>query len=254
MLDELDELLGYELDSEVRGKDARIRIKTTTDAPFRFICHLEVDGQRWGSGTLIGPRTVLTAGHCLTDYSDNPLEKSRMRIIPARNGAREPLGSTTVSKFLPIPGYDDVSRTDVGIIQLTERIGDKVGWWTAIHSKRKGDSHGTSILQGSLPLPAGSLKVNLSGYPADKPPGCTTSCGTVQYFAYDESVNRKDGMLFYENDTFGGHSGCPVWVRRDASMGGRVLVGIHVGSMGAVNCAVFIDSTVRKFITDNTLR
>jgi V8-like Glu-specific endopeptidase len=57
---------------EVLGRDERV-LTTRAEinrAPFRYICNLEMDVPGVGpramcSGTLIGPRTVLTAGHCL---------------------------------------------------------------------------------------------------------------------------------------------------------------------------------------------
>lgn len=252
MLEELDEVVGYELDYEQVGKtDTRKRVPDTTLVPFRYICQLEVDGQAAGSGTLIGPQTVLTAGHCLLP----PADMWRMRVIPGRNGGKEQLGYAMASKPKPFERFVSGTRTDVGIIQLKERIGDEIGWWTASHFRPKGDPRGTSILRGTLPMPAGKLNVHLSGYPADKPDGCTVdTCGTGQYHTYDDTVRRKQGLLFYENDTYSGHSGSPVWVKRHASMGGHVMVGIHIGALGRLNVAVFIDDNVRKFIADYTLK
>src|SRR5918993_5325914 len=57
---------------EVFGRDERVLVTRAelNRAPFRYICNLEMDVAGVGpraicSGTLIGPRTVLTAGHCL---------------------------------------------------------------------------------------------------------------------------------------------------------------------------------------------
>ena len=73
-------------DREVIGHDDRVLVTNTTAAPFRYICNLEEDGQSVCSGTLIGPSTVLTAQHCITGSAP-----ARIRIIPGRNGASEPL-------------------------------------------------------------------------------------------------------------------------------------------------------------------
>jgi V8-like Glu-specific endopeptidase len=237
---------------EVIGRrDTRVRVRNTTLAPFRYICHLEYDGQAHGSGTLIGPSTVLTAGHCVSGFT-----ASRMRIIPGRNGALEPLPATRASAFVLPAGYAAGTRTDYGIIHLTNAIGSKVGCWTRAHSRSKSDPTGTSISAKPLPMPTGVLRVNLSGYPGDKfyttgkPP--RKIYGTQQYRAYDCTVRERDGLLFYLNDTFAGHSGSPVWVRRHWSMGGRVMVGIHIGGAGSANAAVRINQTVLDFIIRNT--
>jgi glutamyl endopeptidase len=86
--------LEYELarQYEVIGPDARICNRDTTVAPFRYICSVDLAG--FGpccSGTLIGPRTLLTAGHCITGclVAATP---GGTRVIPGRDAARAPFG------------------------------------------------------------------------------------------------------------------------------------------------------------------
>lgn len=242
---------------EVIRRDTRVLVRNTTAIPFRFICHLECNGRAWGAGTLIGTRTVLTAGHCLDGQSP-----SRMRIIPGRNGTLEPLPATLAAAFRIAPAYRAVTSTDYGIIHLRDPIGSNVGFWSRTYQRRAGDESGTSISAGPLPLRAGVLRVNLSGYPGDKsitigrPP--RRIIGTQQFRAYDRSVQLRDGMLHYLNDTFPGHSGSPVWVRRHPSMGGRVLIAIHVGGddpsiPGRANRAVKITPAILSFVVANTI-
>jgi glutamyl endopeptidase len=248
MIDELDEVLGFELDSEVIGKDARVRVKTTTVGPYRYICHLEYRGPDYitrGTGTLIGPRTVLTAGHCIREEDGTLLAKpANMVVAPGRNVASMPFGTARALKFIPFAA--SASRaTDIGIMQLATPIGTAAGYWTRTWANSKVDPIGRSVLAGSLPQNVGTLKVNLSGYPGDKPVG--TPCR-----AYDVTVKLAGGVLSYANDTFHGHSGSPVWVRRDPTMGGRVLVAVHVAGGTKENYGVLIDSAIRKFIIANT--
>jgi glutamyl endopeptidase len=146
---ELDDKREY----EVIGKDSRVRVTKTTDAPFRYICNLEYNGQAICTGTLIGPRTVLTAGHCL-----DGLSSSRMRVIPGRNGTLEPLPATQAAQFFVAPGYSEVSSTDYGIIRLRDPIGNLVGYWSRTYRRTQQDPLGTSISAAPLPLQAGVLR------------------------------------------------------------------------------------------------
>lgn len=274
---ELENELEAELEYEqaeriVIGRDTRRLIgrDEVRTPPFLYVCNLEYDFPTHGlwpmcSGTLIGPRTVLTAAHCI-----NGNTASRMRLLAGRFGPSN-LGATQATRFIIFPGRD------IGIVHLRHNIGTTVGHWNIDHATTRTDTIGSSISARPLPQPTGTLRVNVAGYPGDMPSatrdGCrqpdgrpcnstligdprrTRTCGSFLYLAYDITVrvNLNDNRLYYTNDTCHGMSGGPVWVRRDRTMGGRVLVGVHVGSDGTRNRAERITPDVLTWIRANTI-
>lgn len=228
------ELHEYEGQYEIIGADTRVLVTNTTTVPFRYIVNIANSSGSFCSGTLIGPSTVLTAGHCIQGET-----VSDLFVVPGRNGLSEPFGRAQAQSVSFAPGFAAGTATDYGVIQLSTPIGNSVGFWGIAFRRGAGDTTGTSISADPLPLKEGTLQVNLSGYPADK---ClpTGQCGTQQWRAFDRTVKSEAGQLHYLNDTFGGHSGSPVWVRRSPDLGGRVMVGIHIRGAGGTNAAVRI--------------
>ncbi len=82
---------------DVCGHDDRAEILNTNTAPWRWICQLLMkfpNGNFIGTGWLIGPRTVMTAGHCLYDSRRGGGWAQSIEIIPGMlRGQAKPYGS-----------------------------------------------------------------------------------------------------------------------------------------------------------------
>ncbi|MDI6102662.1 trypsin-like serine protease [Actinoplanes sp. NEAU-A12] len=206
----------------VIGRDERVRIVDTELSPWRMICSLEMRGPTGasaiGTGWLVGPRTVLTAGHCVFSNFFFGGWAASIDVIPGRNGfgppaESEPFGRVTSTNFSSVDRWqsDEDPDFDIGCIHLEEPLGETVGWFP-VGVRTAGQFDG--------------LLVNVSGYPSDR------GDGTAQYHGHNRVLRVSDRRLFYEVDTFGGQSGGPVWIYEDGDTTRPVAVGVHAYGTG----------------------
>ncbi len=192
----------------VCGRDDRKRINNTANIPWRMICQLIItrqdNRQSRCTGWFIGPRTVMTAGHCVYSHSAGGWARS-IEVVPGMNASARPFGSATGTSFRSVRGWTQDQKTeyDYGAIILPSgSLGRSVGWF------------------GFARLSDASLKnllVNNAGYPGDKPFG-------THWYSAGRITRITARRLFYMHDTAGGQSGCPTWRFKD---GKRHAVGIH---------------------------
>jgi glutamyl endopeptidase len=195
----------------VLGQDDRVRILDTELPPWRMICALEMRGPSGagaiGTGWLVGPRTLLTAGHCVHSGRFFGGWASEIAVSPGRNGGTFPFDTVRSTRFASVDAW--IGREDpdfdIGCVHLDQPIGERLGWFAigALPPKE---------LEGCL--------VNVSGYPVDR------GDGTEQYHHRNRVLRVSERRLFYDVDTYGGQSGAPVWIH-ESIKAPPLVVGIH---------------------------
>lgn len=208
------------------GPDDRVRVGNTTIYPWRAICGLKItaaNGRRFiGTGWMISPRTVITAGHCVFMHAEGGWARS-VEVVPGLNDASRPYGSASSGALRSVVGWTQSRNReyDYGAIILpgNARLGDRTGWF------------GLAVRDDAF-LRAASL--NLSGYPGDKG-------GNQQWFMAQRAKSVSSRVITYNIDTMGGQSGSPVWVLQN---GQRYGVGVHTNGASTGNSATRINTDV----------
>jgi V8-like Glu-specific endopeptidase len=206
------------LESILGDTDRRKQILETELTPWRMICALEIESQSGGAfvgtGWFAGPRTVITAGHCVFDPIELGGWAKKITVVPGRNVDKKPFKTATSSAFSTTDRWQQAQDADFdyGVIHLNTDLGASVG----------------SFSVGVLPDEALKNRlVNVSGYPFE--PGE----GKAQYFHANRVKALTGRRLFYDIDTMGGQSGSPVWAYEEGS-DIPVVVAIHAYGVGGV--------------------
>jgi len=182
------------------GTDDRVRVTNNQFYPWRCIASLLITSHNGtmylGTGWLVAPRVLLTAGHCV-HMADEGGWVTQIEVIPGRDADNRPFGSAVATDFRSTTGWtqDHNSDFDYGAILLPadKRYGEQLGWFGYA-------SRGDDYLRG--------ITLNLAGYPGD---GGPAGIDGTQWYNSRGVLDVLDKQITYEIDTFGGQSGAPVW-------------------------------------------
>jgi V8-like Glu-specific endopeptidase len=202
----------------VIGQDDRVKISDTKSQPWRMIAALKLMPRPpltqtyIGTGWFIGPKTLLTAGHCVHSPTDFNGWIGSIAVSPGRNGANFPYGTVAATKFFALQQWIASADPDydIGCIQLDQPLGDTVGFF-------KIASLSDSDLENAL--------VNISGYPGD------LEDGRSQFFHANRVLRSSARRVYYDVDTYGGQSGSPVWVQ-ETSTADPQAIAVHAYGTG----------------------
>ena len=202
--------------------DTRLR-NGTFDWPTRTVANLSSDGQASScTGTLLGPRHLLTAGHCVYGGGNTWHD---FYVTPGRDGPFQPFGSVRMSDTEglnmgfrwywipaaavgPYPSGAWFSGLDVAILILPQRLGDVAGW---MGTAARSENALTSTFQRNLAYPG------QAGFPIGFHPvqlegalyGDINQCNVGDYSDYD--ANGWARLAGHSCDNSPGHSGGPIY-------------------------------------------
>jgi glutamyl endopeptidase len=207
------------------GPDNRTKVADTTNKPARMVALMTLAGNQWCTGFLIGPDTLVTAGHCVYDLNTSAfLDASKIAVYPGYDVTRAnpaPYGGCGARLLLSTTGWtmNHSDEYDYGAVKLSCTIGQRTGWF------------GWWYQSGSL---NGTTSRN-HAYAGDKV--------LAQWKSVDSIRLTEARRLYYANDTYGGSSGSPIFTKRNAGAsrcGGWCVMAVHgYGTYGSYPTSSF---------------
>lgn len=241
---EVRHLFGAKIQSQIGEEDSRLPIFFTAKLPWRMICALTIDfgdgGEALhGTGWFSGPRTIVTAGHCVYDAARGWAQN--IRVTPGLNGGGSdaaPFGSVVVTRFSAAAAWTaSASKAhDIGAIHLDADLGQKLGWFAF------GDA-AAAVAAGQAIMSSG-----YSNY---------LGLFTKQSRSGGRTVGLAEGRLFYTLDTAHGASGAPVMPTGPDGVPARVVAVHAYGEEARVagiaeesNSGPWLDATLVALIAE----
>jgi glutamyl endopeptidase len=213
----------------VHGADDRQQISDTASYPWSTNASLAIvaaDNSAWiGTGWFIGPRTLVTAGHCVYIRDSGVPGRDgwvqRITVMPGRSGDQLPFGTATSNTFRAVTGWTEGGdpNFDYGVLMLPVPLGEQTGsiGFGAYTDEQLRDQ-----------------AANIAGYPSDK------DAGTLWYDSR-QIASLSPRKVYYDIDTVGGQSGSAVYCVFDNA---RIAIAIHTYGDANVNSGTRITDDV----------
>ncbi len=210
---------------DVVGTDDRTRVTDTETYPWNtvgYIGNSYASGRAYrGTGAIVAPYMVLTAGHMIYDWSTEGGYARSMAFSPGQRqlssggAVTRPYGQFTASSWQTNSSYIDALKTNPDV-QFDYDYG-------AVFFNTSFAGVGLSTYMPVVFNVAPST-INLAGYPPSVQ-GETSS--QAMWLSSGNVTSITDRIIYYDADTTGGNSGGPVW---ESTSGPRRIVAVHVVS------------------------
>lgn len=219
--------------------DSSKRVKITDfRAPYSYVCFMYMQRGRKiyrGTGFLIHPRVVLTAGHNLATSFFRRVRKVDLYFGPHDSTTYKANQSVSLKKnintfFKNFYWINGKIHRDFSIIILPDSaVFEKVG------------GHFEVVPVSHRSQPQGTIK--LTGSPGDKDDYEIWHEETIHY-----QLNAKNGgQLLYDIYTQPRNSGSPLWITAED---GFQAIGVHSRSMGSCNAGKLLDKETYEQIAE----
>lgn len=195
------------------------------------------------TGFVVDEHTILTAAHCVYDMeSESPINNLKYTLYNS-NGT-EVATYNAVSYHLPV-AYTDVTNYytetyDYALITVSQDLSDYMCFDVGVATDRIINSSNliyATGFSGSRESANGNSSINTSLYGH-----MVTSVGYL-------SRSLAEDRIFYDTDTVGGQSGCPIYISN--SDGRMTVIGICTSNYDEYNVAARIDTDMLHFIYNN---
>jgi V8-like Glu-specific endopeptidase len=206
----------------VVGTDDRTRVTDTESFPWNtvgYTCNSYPSYRKYrGSGAIVSPYMVLTAGHMVYDwsteggYADAVCFAPGQRQMSPGGAVTQPYGELTASSWQTNSNYIDALKTNPAV----QFDYDYAAVFFNTSFAKVGLNTYMPVVFNVAPT-----AINLAGYPKEVQ-GETNSQG--MWHSYGDVTGITDRMIYYNADTTGGNSGGPVW---EFISGTRRIVAVH---------------------------